>query len=83
MVATIEEGYNGGHYRGAQLYSSPLVLALLLAEKGNLPTLYSTPSSFSISSDLPTHPTSCKTGSKYPISARWCVYVTDWVSVDD
>ena len=42
----------------SQLHS-PLVLALLLAEKGNFPVLYSTPSSFSCSSDLPTQATSC------------------------
>lgn len=38
----------------------PLVFARLFAAKGNLPILYSTPSSFNISSDLPTHPTSCE-----------------------
>ena len=42
----------------SQLHS-PLVFALLLAEKGNFPVLYSTPSSFSRSSDLPTQATSC------------------------
>ena len=45
----------------SQLHS-PLVLALLLAEKGNFPVLYSTPSSFSCSSDLPTHATSWSKG---------------------
>ena len=49
----------GGHSDTSQLHS-PLVLALLLAEKGNFPVLYSTPSSFSCSSDLPTHATSCE-----------------------
>ena len=47
----------------SQLHS-PLVFALLLAEKGNFPVLYSTPSSFSCSSDLPTHATSWSEGGR-------------------
>ena len=49
----------GEHSDTLQLHS-PFVLALLLAEKGNFPVLYSMPSSFSCSSDLPTHATSCE-----------------------
>ena len=45
--------------------SIPLHLAREFAAKGNLPTLYLTPSSLSCSSDLPTHATS------------GCVYTTE------
>ena len=58
-VCVCEREVRDGHSDISQLHS-PLVLALLLAEKGNFPVLYSTPSSFSCSSDLPTHATSCE-----------------------